>query len=442
MTPARFVETIQRRYVIVCAVIAVGLGIMFALRNVVPATYAGVSHVVLVAESGARDPSVGIVDLPSIATSTVVLERVRDTLKLPTSLIDLKTDVSATILGRSSIMAIGARDKSAEQAIAISNAVADELSRYYEEISTQSYDANVSRLSDEMRAEAARMRAVNRQMTSVAAANPFVISDKSVDDITTQIATLSDQRAAAVAQLAGDRALAATTLPNAALAKTERHEILASDPTYVATRASYGNDSAQLASDRASYTDSFPGLRGEMAKISGEANALRSEAAHAMRDPDAYSPAAAAGAAEHTREMAVVAGDEARLSQINDRLAVVRSQLQALPGTGGTYAQLSEELSAIQTEYNALSSRRANALANRAEASSLGSVVVLDRALKADTQLAGGRSRAAVAFLVLVLAMAIGAAFLVESLDPRIRRATEVEELYGIPVVASFGAKG
>lgn len=442
MTPAQFFGTIQRRFLVVCSIIAVGLGIMFALRNAIPATYAGVSHVVLVAESGARDPSVGIVDLPSIATSTVVLERVRQAQNLPISLIDLKTNVSATILGRSSIMSIGARDISAERAIAISNSVAEELSRYYGEISTQSYDANVSRLSDEMRAEASKMRAVNAQMGRVAASDPYVISDKSIDGITTQLASLSDQRAAAAAQLTGDRDLAATTLPNgAALANSARHEILAGDPTYVATRAAFGNDSAQLAGDQATYTKSFPGLPGEVAKISGEAAALKAEAVRAMHDPDSYSPAAAAAAAEHARQMAIVAGDRARLQQIDARLAAVRSQLQALPGAGGTYTQLAQQLSALQTEYNALSTRRANALANRAEASSLGSVVVLDRALKADTQLGGGRTRAAAVFLALLFAMGIGGAFLAEALDPRIRRATEVEELYGIPVVASFGAK-
>ena len=58
-------------------VLAIGLGMMFALRNLVQTTFAGVSHVVLVAETGARDPSVGIVNFPSIATSTVVLQRVR-----------------------------------------------------------------------------------------------------------------------------------------------------------------------------------------------------------------------------------------------------------------------------------------------------------------------------------------------------------------------------
>ena len=95
----------------------------------------------------------------------------------------------------------------------------------------------------------------------------------------------------------------------------------------------------------------------------------------------------------------------------------------------------------METEYAALATRRANALANRAEASSLGSVVVLDRAIKADTQLAGGRTRAAVVAFILVLALAVGTAFLVESLDPRIRRPEEIEELYGIPVVATFGSK-
>jgi capsular polysaccharide biosynthesis protein len=63
---------------------------------------------------------------------------------------------------------------------------------------------------------------------------------------------------------------------------------------------------------------------------------------------------------------------------------------------------------------------------------------VLDRAIKADTQLNGGRTRAAIISIVLLLGLAVGAAFLAESLDPRIRRKEEIEELYGIPVVARF----
>ena len=116
----------------------------------------------------------------------------------------------------------------------------------------------------------------------------------------------------------------------------------------------------------------------------------------------------------------------------------LQAELLAL---GTRYAELAAERTGLEAEYTALAQRRENALANRAEASSLGSVVVLYRAIKADTKLAGGRTRAGVLAVLLILAAAIGAAFAAESLDPRIRRAEEIEELYGIPVVATFGSK-
>jgi len=71
-------------------------------------------------------------------------------------------------------------------------------------------------------------------MSGVVATNPFVVSDRSIDTITSQIAALDDQRAAALAQLQGDEALADTSAPDAALSKTARHEILGGDPAYQA----------------------------------------------------------------------------------------------------------------------------------------------------------------------------------------------------------------
>ena len=441
MTPQRFLSVVRRRSLIIWSVIAVGLALIYSFRGAVPSSFAGVAHVVLVAENGARDPSVSIVDLPSIATSTVVLQRVRNTLKLPISLVNLKANVSANVLGRSSIMAIGFRDQSAEQAINVSNAVADELSRYYDEISTQRYDVNVNRLSTELSNQAGKMRQLDTAMSNVAATNPFVVSEHSIDNITTQIAALDEQRAVALAQLQGDRALAATSAGSAGLSKTARHEILTGDPAYLATRAAAARDNAQLVSDRASYTGAFPGLPGELAKIRSESEAIKREASRALHDPNAFSVSAAATSEQHSHQQAIVAGDAARLKQIDDLLAKEQAMLSAVPTTGAKYAELSAERTGMDTEYTALATRRANALANRAEASSLGSVVVLDRAIKADTQLAGGRTRAAVVAFILVLALALGAAFLIESLDPRISRPEEIEELYGIPVVATFGSK-
>jgi uncharacterized protein involved in exopolysaccharide biosynthesis len=441
MTPQRFFGVIKRRSLIVWCVIAVGVALMWSLRSLVPASYAAISHVVLVSENGARDPSVSIVDLPSIATGSVVLQRVRQAQQLPISLIDLKKSVSAKVLGKSSIMEIGYKDESAERSIAVSNAIADTLSQYYDEISTQRYDINVDRLTGEMDAQAAKMRQLDTQIKKVAAADPYVISDKSVDGITTELATLDQQRAAAYAQLRGDRALAAVSAPSAVMAKTARHEILASDPAYMTVRANAAHDIAQYVNDRTSYTPAFPGLPGENAKIASDRSALSAQAARALTDPNAYSPSAAGTYVDHQKQLALVSGDEVRLNQIDALIATAKSQLADVPSTGGTYAQLTSQRLAMTNEYEALASRRANALANRAEASSLGSVVVLDRAIKADTQLGGGRARAAVAVSILVLALAIGAAFLVDSLDPRIRRAEELEELYGIPVFASFGQK-
>jgi uncharacterized protein involved in exopolysaccharide biosynthesis len=270
-----------------------------------------------------------------------------------------------------------------------------------------------------------------------------VVSENSIGAITTQIGELRVQRATAYAQLQGDQAIANTTAGGPGLSRTARHQILQSDPAYQAVRTAEAKDIAQLASDQAGYTGNFPGLPGAVAKLKAENGTAAKIASHALADPNAYSEAAATSAAEHSHQMAIVAGDTVRLKQLDDLINGQLADLRDVPTTGSKYSQLRAQRDSLMTEYTALATRRANALANRAEASSLGSVVVLDRAIKADTQLAGGRSRAAFVALLLILALAIGAAFLVESLDPRIRRAEEVEELYGIPVVAHFtGAKG
>jgi capsular polysaccharide biosynthesis protein len=442
MNPSHFFGVLKRRSLIVWCVIAVGLGLMFALRDLVPNTYVGISHVVLVADSGTgRDPSVSIVDLPSIATSTVVLERVRNQQKLPVTLIDFKKAVAAEVLGRSSILAVSYHDVSAERAIDVSNALSAELSRYYDEISTERYNVDVDRLSQEMIDETKRIRALNEQLGVVVARNPFVTSDEAINTLSTQISALKQQRATAFAQLQGDQAAVAALAPNANSQKIARHEILADNPAYVAVQNVAATDAAQLAAFESGYTKRFPGLTGAAAKVAAD-NAFEDQlASQVVKSPNAFSATDAANVAQRQRQTAVVTGDRALVQQQDALIAEENASLADFPNSGMKYNQLRAQLDALQNEYTALAQRRANALANRAEASSLGQVVVLDRAIKADTQLAGGRTRAAILALILVFAFAIGSAFLAESLDPRIRRAEEIEELYGMPVVARFGGK-
>jgi uncharacterized protein involved in exopolysaccharide biosynthesis len=241
--------------------------------------------------------------------------------------------------------------------------------------------------------------------------------------------------------LQGDQAAASALAPNANSEKIARHEILADNPAYVAVQNVAATDSAQLATFQSGYTKQFPGLQGAKEKVAAD-NAIENQLASQMlKARDAFSATDAADVAQRQREEAVVTGDRALVDQQDALITAENASLADFPKSGMNYNQLRAQLDALQNEYTALAQRRANALANRAEASSLGQVVVLDRAIKADTQLAGGRTRAAILALILVLALAIGSAFLVESLDPRIRRAEEIEELYGIPVVARFGGK-
>jgi len=442
MTPKRFLGVIQRHAIIVWGVVAIGLALMFVFRNAIPNTYVGIAHVVLVADSGtARDPSVSIVDLPSIATSSVVLERVRNTLKLPVSLLDFKLGVGAAVLGRSSIMAVSYHDLHADRAISVANAVADELSHYYDEISTQRYDVDVDRLSGEMSLESTKIRQLEERLGKLVSQNPYVASDQSINILSTQLAALTSQRVDAYAALQGDRAVDASLAPNPNLSKIAHHEILANNPSYVAVQTVAATDNAQLATDRAGYTKGFPGLPGAIAKVASDKATLDSIAAKALADQNAFSAAETAAIAARQHQDALVAGDAAHVRELDALIASENARLRDLPLSGELYNQLKSQRDALDTEYTALAQRRANALANRAEASSLGSVVVLDRAIKADTQLTGGRTRAAILSLILVLAFAIGSAFVVESLDPRIRRAEEIEQLYGVPVIARFGAK-
>ena len=440
MNIKHFFGVVKRRWLVVACVVAVGLALMVVFRDAVPSTFVGVSHVDLVSD-GTRDPSVGIVDLPSIATSTVVLERVRQQLHLPITLIDFKLQTSAAVLGRSSIMAISYRDLSADRAIAVSNALSDELSRYYDEISTSRYNVNVDRLSNELEDQAVKVRAIEEKLGKVVAQNPFVASDAGVNTLTTQLGTLLAARAEGYAQLLGDQAIATSLAPNEESTKLAHHEILTADPTYNAARTAAATDTAMLSVDQAGYTKEFPGLAGAKAKVQSELAFADAVAAKVLADKNSVSPTEAANASNLAHQNAVVAGDQERVSQLDSLVADEQSKLADYPNSSKNYDQLRAERDALQSEYTALANRRANALANRAEASSLGSVVVLDRAIKADTQLTGSRARTAVIALIFVLALAFGAAFLVESLDPRIRRAAAIEELYGIPVVARFGAK-
>ena len=107
-------DTIVRRRAAVLVVLAVGLLVLpFALRVLTP-KYSGTAHILLVNEQTQRDPLVKPKDLTTLATSSVVLQRVRDELGLSETIAQLQSQTRVQVAEDSNVMPITFRSHSAD----------------------------------------------------------------------------------------------------------------------------------------------------------------------------------------------------------------------------------------------------------------------------------------------------------------------------------------
>ena len=433
-------QVIRRRWFAVSLTFIVGfLGVLLLLVTT-PKTYEAAAHVLIVSESGGRDPSVTTADLPTVASSTVVLGRVLDRLHLGVSLIKLKKAVKVRVGARSSIMEISYRDEVADRAIAVSNAVADELARYYEQISTGRANETVRKLDLAIGNVQQRLRQINAELSRQSALQPFLGSDKALDAVTTRLDDLELQRQLAGAALTSDLAdVAAVSGDSRHLSNVARHEMLQNDPLYRNLVEAAARDGAELATGDVVHTRSHPENEYLEPKVRGERASVDAEARRFLQSADAFSPSLEQNAQLRRKAQALVLGDRARIAALDRVVLTGRARLAALPRASVTYAWLRLQLNSAQTDYLTLMSHRNVAVASRAEALSLGSVVVIDRAVRADTASVGlGRVPFAAACSLFVLALALASAFLIEMLDPSLRRTEQIESLYGAPLLASL----
>ncbi len=380
--------------------------------------------------------SIAQTDLPTIATSTVVLERVRRALHLATPLTDMKRKLKAKVpLVHSNILVISYRDSDPELAVLAANGVADELARYYREIATDRYDQNIRVLDAALAAQKRQLHAIDADLQVRARVGGFVpTDDKAMDGLATQLADIQTQRELASATLAGDAAALTKVYGDR---KTQlavaRHEILQNDVLYGSLVAGASNDGAQLTRDRARYTSKHPEFPGLDEQVADEKAAVAAEAGRALSDANAFSASAATMTIEAHKAAALVDGDRAKVQALDQSIARLGGQLDGLP----TVQMLRLERDAAQADYLALSSRRDAVFGDRAEALSIGSAVVINRATPDDPQFSLGSARLAllVAFLA---ALAVASAFLAEKLDGRLRDSESIESLYGSPLVATL----
>ncbi len=400
-------------------------------------SYQAVSKVLLVSESPARDPSVISDDLPSIATGTTVLDRVRKQLHLATSSDALRKSLTAKIGMHSVLLNIAATDRDPERAVTVANAVAQTTTDYYGEISGHRYDAINSGLRGQLDAARKRLASIDESSRALAVGNPIVASDKALDVLTAQLSDLQSQRAQAYAGLVSDQAIGAAQDARSpdvkAIAETET---LKNDARFTAARDLYVKNANALDSMRAQYTDKYPGVAELSKQVDIDRESMDTVRREVLARGVSGSPSYAAMLLDQRKATGATDGDKARVSALDAQIAKASSQLGNYVGDWTSLQSLRDQHDAAESAVQTLAQRLGGDEANAAEANSLGSLVVVDRAVRAQPQLT--RTIGVIAALALaVLCGAIAAGLAADLLDPHLRTRRRIERLYGHPVVGS-----
>ncbi|MDB5039632.1 MAG: hypothetical protein JWN27_358 [Candidatus Eremiobacteraeota bacterium] len=429
--------TVWHYRLLVAVVFVILMAISFVFVSNIPRQYVAGANLLVVNGNTRDDPTLSSSDLPSIATSTVVLSRMEAAIRINTPLAQVKRHIVVKQPPfKSSILRIEYTDSQPERAMLVANAVAEELTSYYRQTSTARFDDDLTALDAEMTKQRERTRQLGLQVggKGVNAA----ISAKGAETIAARFSDLEMNRAMAAATLEGDIANLNGSRKNLQRqTNMVRYEILHGDPMYQSLQTSAATSSVQLANDRAAFTAAHPGLPALEDRVKSLNSALNAEARRALTSSDAFSPSLAAMRTEQQKAQALVEADRAKLAAVNSLLAVDGRRAQAFP----SIEVLRLERDGAQAAYLSLAARRATALANRADALSLGSVSIVDRAIVSDSPIGLGRGRLLVMIGLLVVALAIASAFIADQFNPRLARTSQVEDLYGHPVVATLGTK-
>lgn len=433
-----FVQILGRRWVTACltfAIVACGAVIFITVYHI---KFAAIAHVLLVNDQSGRDPSAAGVDMPTIVESTAVLEDVKRRLHLDYSIPQLRKAIVARVAPKSSIMTIIGQDHDARIAVDLPNAVADSFVEIYSKLSYSRYDQVTQRLQNDLHAKRETVYRLERQLEAASSGASYVGSQTSLDAGAAHLADLTESRGVALGQLTGDRlALKLGRGQPGTLAGVVRHEILMNNAPYHESELAVGKDIAGYTTARAGVNDDFPGMAGFRDKLKKEADALAAMRERALTLPDAYSPSRAGQVVANDKSAAAVAGDEAHLKDLDAQIALAKSALLVSSQGGTSIGALRAERDATEAQYQALALRVSTAQANSAESSSLGQVVVVDRALKPEPTLLKPPLLLLLG-LAAAAALACVAAYLAELLIPRLLGPSDVERVYGQPTLTTL----
>jgi uncharacterized protein involved in exopolysaccharide biosynthesis len=427
---SHFFDFLARRWLIVAIVCVIGLCLLPVAAEVIPA-YKSKADLLIVSQTS-KDTTLSDPDIPSIVTSTSVLDRVIHRLHLKTNPNALAKKIKTKLPAKSSILEITYHDTDGVRAADVVNAIADEAATYFHGIATRGYGEVLRALDARISDSRHQIALADSALQHTSADNAFVSSDKALDDLTSQIDDLRAQRAQVVASLAADKA-AAYALDTQAdhIASIARGEILEKDVIYQQLLSGLSKDVADLASERSSFQPDFPGLSALAKRVTRERAEVQAAAAAATTNGAGESSSATQTVLDTEHAKGLVASDRERLRAIDGQIADEQRHLQRVAGAGAAVGTLRAERDAALQQYMSLTQRLSSAQGDAAQAASLGTLVVVSRAIPGPSVLWAWL----IALSVLILGLAIGAAYTAEAIDRRLWGIREMRRAYGRPVI-------
>jgi uncharacterized protein involved in exopolysaccharide biosynthesis len=347
--------------------------------------------------------------------------------------------VDAKASPKSNVMPISFRDKDPRRSLLVTNALADETVTYYKQLSGGQYDQMLAYLNAEAAREKEKIRSIDETLQRAAQRDTYVGSDSALESLTARIGDLQTQRATAYATMVSDQAIAAAQAAQTnEISGIVKNEVLVNNPYVQALRTGQARDAAQLQFQRAQFTDRFPGMPGMLEQVQRETAALTTAEKLATSGSPSSSSSYAATVLAKRNAFAVAAGDQAKVKAIDAEIAAEEAHLRDLPGTGATVNLLRAEREGAKASYASTLARLIDTKANQAAAASLGSLVVIDRAVDSSPRIPRLAMDLIVAFIL--FALTISVAYVVDVLDPSLRSPEAIEKLYGIPIIGNIGS--
>lgn len=423
------IDVLQTRRWIALGVLVLALLATPLFLKMLHPTYTGQASVALVGNGPSSSSILPSGDLPDVALSYSVLSRVKEKLNLPYSVDQIKSKASARLAPHSNIMSIVFNDKNPSYAATTPNALADATVVEYKQLAARQYDQLVNDLRRQLSTNQAQIHNLDTRLQDVAQNDTYAGQEHALDSLSTRLSDLEAQRGAANATLIADSASANQSASQGKLQAVFRQQALASDPYYVAVRQAQAKDAADLIATKAGYTKEYPGLPGLQEKVSREIGEVNRSGEVAATANIGASTAYAADLVSQRTARSLVAGDRARVQAIDDQMSQVQSHLKNLAGDGVTASGLRLLRDSNSLAYQQLASRLQQTLADQAQAAALSGLVVLEYAEGSAPKIPTFTMAILIGLVILVAV--VGSAYAAEALDPRLRKPSEIEELYG-----------